>query len=88
MVLLTAHQTGGLFLFSPDVSQIAVARPWRRVCHRATAGGWIRGVPERYVAGSDTRGRPEGLSYLRSQQAIHEISGRARMFHELPATAS
>ncbi len=36
---------------------------------------WIRGVLEQYVAGSDTRGRPEGRSYLRSQQAIHEIFG-------------
>jgi hypothetical protein len=41
----------------------------------AVPGDWIRGVPEQYVAGSDTRGRPEGRSYLRSQQAIHEISG-------------
>ena len=36
---------------------------------------WIRGVPERYVAGSDTRGRAEGRSYPRSKQAIHETSG-------------
>ncbi|MGD8315634.1 MAG: hypothetical protein PVI17_12865, partial [Syntrophobacterales bacterium] len=50
------------------------ARPWRRVCHRATAGGWIRGVLEQYVAGSDTRGRPEGHSYPRLQQLIREIS--------------
>jgi len=42
---------------------------------RATAGGWIRGVLEQYVAGSDIRGRPEGLTYPRSQQAIREISG-------------
>ncbi len=60
---------------SPDVSRIVVARPWRRVCHRATTGGWIRGVLEKYVAGSDTRGRPEGRSSPRSQQAIREISG-------------
>jgi len=52
---------------SPDVSRIGVARPWRSVCHLATAGGWIRGVLEQYVAGSDTRGRPEGRSYPRSQ---------------------
>jgi hypothetical protein len=38
-------------------------------------GSRTRGVPERYVAGSDTRGRPEGRSYPRSQQAIREISG-------------
>jgi hypothetical protein len=36
---------------------------------------WTRGVLELYVAGSDTRGRPEGRPYPRSQQAIHEISG-------------
>jgi hypothetical protein len=36
---------------------------------------WIQGVLEQYVAGCDTRGRPEGLSYPRSQQAIHVISG-------------
>ncbi len=36
---------------------------------------WFRGVPERYVAGSDTRGRPEGRTYPRSQQVIHETSG-------------
>jgi len=29
---------------NPDISRIAVGRPRRRVCHRATAGGWIRGV--------------------------------------------
>jgi len=45
---------------SPDISRIGVARPWRWLCHRATAGDWIRGVLEQYVAGSDTRGRPEG----------------------------
>ena len=59
----------------PDVSRIAVVRPWRWVCHRATTGGWIRGVLEQYVAGSDNRGRPEGRSYPRSQQATREISG-------------
>ena len=36
---------------------------------------WFRGVPERYVAGSDTRGRQEGRPYPWSQQVIHEISG-------------
>ena len=36
---------------------------------------WFRGVPERYVAGADTRGRQEGWPYLWSQQVIHEISG-------------
>jgi hypothetical protein len=36
---------------------------------------WFRGVPERYVAGADTRGRPGGRPYPRSQQAIHETSG-------------
>jgi len=41
---------------------------------RGTAG-LVRGVPERYVAGSDIRGRPEGWPYPWSQQVIHEISG-------------
>ena len=35
---------------------------------------WSRGIPERYVAGADTRGRQEGLPYPRSQQFIHETS--------------
>ena len=38
-------------------------------------GGWTRGVLEQYVAGSDTRGRPGGRAYPRSQQTIREISG-------------
>jgi DNA polymerase-3 subunit delta len=48
-------------------------RGW--ACHLATAGGWIRGVPERYVAGADTRGRQEGRPYPWSQQVIHEMFG-------------
>ena len=60
---------------SPDISRIGVARPRRWVCHRVTAGGRTRGVLEQYVAGFDTRGHPEGRSYLRSQQAIREIFG-------------
>ena len=40
---------------------------------RGTAG--FRGVPERYVAGADTRGRPEGRPCPWSQQVIHEIFG-------------
>ena len=36
---------------------------------------WFRGLPERYVAGDDTRGRQEGWPYPWSQQGIHEISG-------------
>jgi hypothetical protein len=36
---------------------------------------WFQGVPERYVAGVNTRGRPEGRPYPGSQQAIHETSG-------------
>jgi len=53
---------------NPDISWIAVARPQRWVCHLATAGCWFRGVPERYVAGADTRGRQEGRPYPWSQQ--------------------
>jgi hypothetical protein len=40
---------------------------------RGTAG--LVSVPERYVAGTDTRGRREGRPYPWSQQVIHEISG-------------
>ena len=32
-------------------------------------------VPERYVAGADTRGRQEGRPYPWSQQVTHDISG-------------
>ena len=45
------------------------------MCHLATAGCWFRGVPGRYVAEADTRGRQEGRPYPWSQQAIHEIYG-------------
>jgi hypothetical protein len=41
----------------------------------AASRDWFRGVPERYVAGADTRGRQEGRPYPWSQQVIHEISG-------------
>src|SRR5210317_2187059 len=54
---------------------MAVARPRRWACHLATAGCWLRGVPERYVAGADTRGRQEGRPNPWSQQVIYEISG-------------
>ncbi len=40
---------------------------------------WFRGIPERYVAGADIRGRPEGRPYPWSQQVIHEISGLGQM---------
>jgi hypothetical protein len=40
---------------------------------RGTAG--LVSVPERYVAGTDTRGRQEGRPYPWSQQVIHKISG-------------
>ena len=36
---------------------------------------WFRGVPERYVAGADNRGRQEGRPYPWSQQVIHETFG-------------
>ena len=55
--------------------ELLSARPRRWVCHRATAGCWFRGVPERYVAGADTRGRREGRPYPWSQQVVHGISG-------------
>jgi hypothetical protein len=48
----------------------------------AASRDWFRGVPERYVAGADTRGRQEGRPYPWSQQVIHKITG-----HD-PETAS
>jgi hypothetical protein len=36
---------------------------------------WVRDVPERYVAGADTRRRQEERPYPWSQQVIHETSG-------------
>ena len=63
---------------SPDISRIGVARPWRRVCHRATAGDWIRGVLEQYVAGSDTRGRQaSGSESLQLGEKDSHIRGRS-----------
>ena len=41
-------------------------------------------VPERYVAGTDIRGRQGGRPYPWSQQVIHEISGLG--FIEVVAT--
>ena len=48
---------------------------------RGTSG--LVSVPKRYVAGADTRGRPEGRSYPGSQQAIHETPwlGLKRLDH-------
>ncbi|MGW8223194.1 MAG: hypothetical protein ACWGP1_13690, partial [Syntrophobacteria bacterium] len=49
--------------------------------HRpAVPRDWFRGVPERYVAGGDTRGRQEGRPYPWSQQSIHDISGLNGLF--------
>ena len=48
---------------------------------------WIRGVPERYVAGADTRGRQEGRPYPWSQQDIHETSGLDTKGRFIPCTA-
>ncbi len=53
----------------------------RWACHLATAGCWSRGVPERYVAGADIRGRQEERPYPWSQQVIHKISGLALIIH-------
>jgi hypothetical protein len=49
---------------------------------------WFRGVPERYVAGADTRGRQEGRSYPWSQQVIHKISGLRKDCHVLQDACS
>ena len=45
---------------------------------------WSRGVPERYVAGVDTRGRQEGRLSLLSQQVIHGISGLTICHDSIP----
>jgi hypothetical protein len=55
----------------PRAAQALAPRAWQP--SRGTAG--FRGVPERYVAGADTRGRQEGRPHPWSQQVIHEISG-------------
>ena len=55
---------------SPDISWIAVARPRRWACHLATGECWFRGVPQRYVAGANTRGRQERRVYPWSQQVF------------------
>ena len=51
-------------------------------CRETTKMGVLPGnrrvlvsVPERYVAGANTRGRQEGRPYPWSPQVIHEISG-------------
>src|SRR5210317_1042188 len=49
---------------------------------------WSRGVPERYVAGADTRGRQEGRPYPWSQQVIYEISGLKSQFGKSGVRAS
>jgi hypothetical protein len=56
----------------------------RRAGHLATVGCWFRGVPARYVAGADTRGRQEGRPYAWSQQVIQEISGLGRPTAKIP----
>ena len=45
---------------------------------------WFRTVPERYVAGTDTRGRQEGWPYPWSQQVIHEMSGLGQVGFAIP----
>ena len=50
---------------------------------------WSRTVPERYVAGADTRGRQQGRLNPQSQKVIHEISGLVHFeipFRSCPTT--
>jgi hypothetical protein len=56
----------------PRAAQALAPRAWQP--SRGTAG-LVRGVPVRYVAGADIRGRQEGCPYPWSQQVIHETSG-------------
>jgi hypothetical protein len=78
------HETGN------PLAGLSGAQRARRgwACHRATRPAvprdWFRGVPERYAAGADTRGRQEGRPYPRSQQVIHEISGLVRNRYSRP----
>jgi len=58
-----------------SILSIVVKNPKSKIQNRS------RGVLEQYVAGSDTRGRPEGRSYPWSQQAIREISGLELVIH-------
>ncbi len=58
-----------------SILSIVVKNPKSEIQNRS------RGVLEQYVAGSDTRGRPEGRSYPWSQQAIREISGLELVIH-------
>ncbi len=46
--------------------------------------GLVRGVPEWYVAGTDTRGRQEGRPYPWPQQVIHETSGLSAFYPGAP----
>ena len=57
----------------------------RRAGHRVTAGSRTRGLLEQYVAGFETRGHPEGRTYLRSQQVIHETSGLRGLNSRIPS---
>jgi hypothetical protein len=61
-------------------SSTGLARMFHELLSRDCGDGCDTGQPqgvgsEPYVAGSDTRGRPEGRSDTRSQQATLEISG-------------
>ena len=63
-----------------ETTKMGVPARHRVAGDRATTIPRYRGigsdsVPERYVAGADTRGRQEGRPYPWSQQVIHEISG-------------
>ncbi|MGD9271467.1 MAG: hypothetical protein PVH08_10380 [Syntrophobacterales bacterium] len=44
------HETGNPLAGLSGAERARIRWP----CHLATAGCWIRGVPERYVAGADT----------------------------------
>ena len=70
------HAASVLFSYLARIFHELLSRDRGEVCATGQPqGGWARGVLEQYVAGADTRGHPEGRSYPRSQQAIHEISG-------------
>ncbi|MEJ2232369.1 MAG: hypothetical protein P8X67_00450 [Syntrophobacterales bacterium] len=70
-LLSRGHETGN------PLAGLSGAQRARRgwACHWATRTAGLVSVPERYVAGADTRGRQEGRPYPWSQQVLHETSG-------------
>ena len=78
------QQFHGYFSHDAEDCLMTIARIFHELLSRDHEDGcatWqpqgvgFRGVPERYVAGTDIRGRQGGRPYAWLQQVIHEISG-------------